>query len=275
NFDQYVYVSNTEGTTYCGFLNINRKAFANFNDASVAISDKTVFDAQRTTIAMQNQDFRLAIVQSLDRASYNAQTQGEDLKLNSLRNSYIPGTFVTLPEDATIDINGTATTFAAGTYYGEIVQAQVDADGVKLKVWDAATSSSDGFDGWYNPSAAKESLAKAVEQLATQGVEITAENPIQIDVPYFAGSETYTNRANAFKQSLESALDKQVVINLVACESSDDWYYAAYYPDYGYEFNCDLCDVSGWGPDYGDPQTYLDTMLPDYAGYMVKSLGIF
>jgi ABC-type oligopeptide transport system substrate-binding subunit len=275
NFDKYNYTTDTDATSFMGFLNINRKGFANFNDASVAISDKTVYEAQRTTIAMQNQDFRLAVVQSLDRAAYNAQTQGEDLKLNSLRNSYVPGTFVTLPEDATVDINGTATTFPAGTYYGEIVQAQVDADGVKLKVWDADKLSSDGFDGWYNPTAAKESLAKAAEQLAKQGVEVTAENPIQIDLPYFAGSETYTNRANAFKQSLETALDKQVVINLVACESSDDWYYAAYYPDYGYEFNCDLCDVSGWGPDYGDPQTYLDTMLPDYAGYMVKSLGIF
>ena len=275
NFDKYNYTTYTDATSFMGFLNINRKGFANFNDASVAISDKTVYEAQRTTIAMQNQDFRLAVVQSLDRAAYNAQTNGEELKLNSLRNSYVPGTFVTLPEDATIDINGTATTFPAGTYYGEIVQAQVDADGVKLKVWDSATLSSDGFDGWYNPSAAKESLAKAAEQLAKQGVEITAENPIQIDLPYFAGSETYTNRANAFKQSLESALDKQVVINLVACESADDWYYAAYYPDYGYEFNCDMCDVSGWGPDYGDPQTYLDTMLPDYAGYMVKSLGVF
>jgi ABC-type oligopeptide transport system substrate-binding subunit len=39
--------------------------------------------------------------------------------------------------------------------------------------------------------------------------------------------------------------------------------------------NADMMDVSGWGPDYGDPQTYLDTMLPDYAGYMVKSIGIF
>ena len=37
----------------------------------------------------------------------------------------------------------------------------------------------------------------------------------------------------------------------------------------------DIYDLSGWGPDYGDPQTYLDTMLPDYAGYMTKCMGIF
>ena len=34
-------------------------------------------------------------------------------------------------------------------------------------------------------------------------------------------------------------------------------------------------DVSGWGPDYGDPQTYLDTFLPDYAGYMIKCIGLY
>ncbi|MBP3199252.1 MAG: peptide ABC transporter substrate-binding protein [Butyrivibrio sp.] len=275
NFDKFQYTVDTDATTFNGFLNINRKAYANFNDASVGVSAKTVYEGQRTSIAMQNQAFRLAVCASLDRASYNAQKTGEDLKLNSLRNSYVPGNFVTLPEDVTVDINGTATTFKAGTYNGEITQAQLDADGVQIKAWDAETLSSDGFDGWYNPDYAKESLATAIEELAAQGVEVSAENPIQIDLPYFSGSEIYTNRANAFKQSLESALDKNVVINLVACESADDWYYAAYYPEYGYEFNCDMCDVSGWGPDYGDPQTYLDTMLPDYAGYMVKSIGIF
>ena len=42
-----------------------------------------------------------------------------------------------------------------------------------------------------------------------------------------------------------------------------------------YEANYDIYDLSGWGPDYGDPSTYLDTFLPDYAGYMIKCIGIF
>ena len=54
-----------------------------------------------------------------------------------------------------------------------------------------------------------------------------------------------------------------------------EWYYAGYYPSTGAEGNYDICDLSGWGPDYGDPQTYLDTMLPDYAGYMTKAIGLF
>jgi len=215
----------------------------------------------------------------LDRAAYNAQTVGEELKLTSLINSYTPGNFVSLEKEVTVDINGTATTFPAGTYYGAIMQAQIDADGIEMTVWDPAADggagSSDGYDGWYNPDAAAAELAVAIEELAAIGIEISAENPVYIDLPYFSGSEAYGNRANALKQSIESALGGVVVVNLVACEDAATWYYAGYYCGSGEEMNFDIYDVSGWGPDYGDPQTYLDTMLPDYAGYMTMMLGIF
>ena len=274
-FDEYAYVSETDATSYCAFMNLNRQAYANFNDSTVAVSTMTEEDGTRTNAAMRNLHFRRALVMSLDRASYNAQTQGEDLKLNSLRNTYTPGNFVSLSEDVTIDINGTETTFPAGTFYGEIVQAQLDADGMPITVWDAANLTSDSFDGWYNPTAAAEELAKAVEELAAQGVEVSAENPIYLDLPTYAGSEVYLNRANSFKQSVAEALGGAVVINLVECADAQDWYNAGYYTDKGSDANYNIYDVSGWGPDYGDPQTYLDTMLPDYAGYMTKCLGIF
>ena len=77
------------------------------------------------------------------------------------------------------------------------------------------------------------------------------------------------------RKALEQHLKPIVVINKVDCPTSDDWYYAGYYYGTGYEANFDICDLSGWGPDYGDPQSYLDTMQPEYAGYMIKALGIF
>ena len=278
-FDQYAYVSGTDGTSYMGFFNINRKAFANFNDPNTAISGKTVAEAERTAAAMQNVHFRRALMCSLDRGSYNAQSIGEDLKLNNLRNTYTPGTFVSLPEDVTVAINGEDVTFPAGTFYGAILQAQIDADGMPITAFDAEADggigSSDGFDGWFNPDYAVEELAIAADELAAAGVTFDTDNPIQIDIPYFAGSEVYTNRANVFKQSLEGTLTGYVKVNLIKCDAVADWYYAGYYPEFGYEMNADIMDVSGWGPDYGDPQTYLDTMLPDYAGYMVKSMGMF
>ena len=64
-------------------------------------------------------------------------------------------------------------------------------------------------------------------------------------------------------------------IDLVDCKDQTTWLYTGYYTSYGYENNYDLFDLSGWGPDYGDPKSYLDTFLPDYAGYVTKSLGIY
>ncbi len=274
-FDDYYYVAMTDATSFMGFFNVNRHAFANFNDATKAVSPQTVEDAARTKAAMQNVNFRRALLMSLDRGAYEAQVVGEDLKYAALINSYTPGNFVYLEEETTVDINGTATTFPAGTYYGEIMQAQLDADGVTAKVWDADTQMSSGFDGWYNVENAKVYLAKAIEELAAQGVEISADKPIYIDVPTFTASEIYNNREEALKQSVAAATDGAIVINKVECATSGEWYYAGYYYNQGHEANFDLCDLSGWGPDYGDPQSYLDTMLPDYAGYMVKALGVF
>ena len=144
---------------------------------------------------------------------------GDELKELSLRNTWVPGNFVTLNADTTVDISGTATTFPAGTYYGEIVQAQITADGYPMKVWDPAAAdglgSGDGYDGWYNPTAAKEYLAKAVEELAAQGMEITKENPIQIDYYTCSIVETWNNQANVYKQVIESNLDGLVQVNIV------------------------------------------------------------
>ena len=274
-YDQYAVVSDTDATSFMAFYNINRTATANANDGTTAKSTKSDEEIQRTNKALQNVHFRRAISFAADRGAYNAQQVGEDLKYTSLRNTFTPGYFVSLSKDTTIQINGTDTTFPAGTYYGEIVQKQIDADGVKIKVWDAENKTSDGFDGWYNPENAVEELNTAIEELAEEGITIDESNPIQIEYPYPSAVEVYTNKANSYKKSVEAALGGKVVINLVDAVDMDGWYYAGYYVNYGYEQNYDVYDVSGWGPDFGDPCSYLDTMLPDYEGYMTKCFGIF
>ena len=272
-YDKYAVVSETDATTFCGFFNVRRAAFANYNDANNCISPKSEEEIVRTGAAMLNVHFRRALSMSIDRGTYNAQSVGEDLKFNSLCNSYTPGTFVNLPEEITVDINGTATTFPAGTFYGEIMQAQLDADGVALTVWNGTTSS--GFDGWYNVEAAQAELAAAVEELAAVGIEVSAEAPIYIDFPVRTDSQVNMNMKQAVKQSVEAATNGMIIINLVECNTRDIYLDATYWYSAGYEANFDLNDGSGWGPDYGDPSTYLGTMLPQYAGYMTKSLGIF
>lgn len=275
NFEKYCTVSDTDATSFVLFLNLNRNAYANFNDETKAVSTMTDDQKKRTDVAMLNVHFRRAIGMGLDIATYNGQVVGEELKLNSVRNSYTPGNFVALEEDVTIEINGESKTFAKGTYYGEIMQAQIDADGVKIKVWDAENQTSDGFAGWHNPANAYEELQQAITELKEFGVEISKDNPIVMDLPYYSGADIYTNRAQTLKQSVEEALQGCVVVNLVSCADAQEWYYAGYYTESGKDANYTLYDVSGWGPDYGDPATYLDTMLGDGAGYMAKCLGIF
>ena len=278
-YDEFKYITSTNATSYMGFYNVNRTAYANVNDGAV-VSPKAdnVEEQLRTTLAMQNVHFRRAISFAFDRGAYNAQSVGEELKYVSLRNTYTPGNFVMLAEDVTVDINGTATTFPANTLYGEIMQAQIDADGVKIKVWDptmeSGMGSTDGFDGWYNADNAKAEMEIAIKELKEVGVYIDAENPIQIDLPYYSASESRTNMAQVYKQSLESILEG-VKVNLTECVTADEWYYCGYYTESGNEANYDMYDLSGWGPDYGDPQTYLDTFLDEYAGYMVKCIGIY
>ncbi len=275
SFDTYAYTSDTDATSFCAFTNLNRFAFANFNDTTTVVSSQTEEQAAATKHAMRNVHFRRALLMAWDVPSYNAQVVGEELKYAALRNSYTPGNFVSLLEDVTVSINGTEKTYPAGTYYGQIVQDQIDADGVKITVWDAANQTSDGFAGWYNVDNAVEELNIAIEELAAEGLEVSAENPIYIDIPCWTTNETYANRGNVTKQSIENALGGAVVVNLVECVDAQQWYYAGYYADTGADGNYDIYDVSGWGPDYGDPSTYLNTMLPDYAGYMTKCTGMF
>lgn len=87
--------------------------------------------------------------------------------------------------------------------------------------------------------------------------------------------EEFANQGNAYKQSVENVLGGKVIIVLTECATQAEWEYSGYHTNSGAEGNFDICDLSGWGPDYGDPMSYLDTMLPDYAGYMTKQVGLF
>lgn len=278
-FDAYHYQSSTDATSFGGFLNLNRSLYHNFNDENTCVSTKAEDEMLRSKAALRNVHFRRALVTGFDRGAYNAERSGEELKFTNLANSYTPAHFLTLDNETTIDINGTSKTFPAGTYYGEVMQAQLDADGCPIKVIDMTIAdgapSGDGFDGWYNPEYAKAELETAIAELAEYGFEVSKENPIHIDYPYPSSIDVFNNMANVYKQSIEENLGGCVVVDLVDGIDYTGWYNCGYYGESGQDANYDVYTASGWGPDYGDPQTYLDTFLPDYAGYMTKSLGVY
>ncbi len=278
-FEKWAYVSSTDATSFPVFMNVYRAQYGNYNDETVAPSTMTDLEKVRANLAMQNKNFRLALTTALDRGSYNATVVGDDLKLASLVNSYTPGNFVKLDAAVTVKIGDADKTYAAGTYYGQIMQDQLNADGIRVTVWDpkadGGIGASFGFDGWYNVEYCRELLAAAVEELKAVNVEISKDKPLVLEIPYYDINETYANRAAALEQSIEASTEGLVDIKLVKCAGEDatNWYYATYYPEAGDDMNFNLMDNSGWGPDYGDPQTYLDTMFLN--GYMLKCIGIY
>ncbi|MBQ9276552.1 MAG: peptide ABC transporter substrate-binding protein [Clostridia bacterium] len=278
-FNDYAYVSGTDSTAFSFFVNINRAAFET-ESFPEDTSAKTEAQKDLAKAALSNANFRMAFARGIDRAAYNALSVGEDCKNYSLINTYVPGTFVALGKDVTIEINGVAKTFAKGTYYGEIIQAQHDPDmgEYAIKAWDpqadGGIGSSAGFDGWFSASAAQHYLELAIAELEDDGFEVSAENPIVIDYPVYYTYEVYKRRAEALKQRIGEVFGGKVVLNIVKCSSPDSWYSVGYYCESGAECNYDIYDCSGWGPDYGDPQTYLNTMNP-VTGDMIKMLGIY
>ena len=187
----------------------------------------------------------------------------------------MPGNFVTLEEDVTVDINGTPTDFPAGTFYGEIVQAQVTADGYPFKVWDEESHSSDGFDGWYNVENAAAELQLAIEELAAMGYEVSAENPIVLDYPYSAYNEIASNQAYVLETCIESALGGMVDLALIECQDGTENLNTWFNTNSGSEYNYDLGGLGGIGADFGDPETYLDGLLPYGDGFAIQKMGIW
>ena len=66
-----------------------------------------------------------------------------------------------------------------------------------------------------------------------------------------------------------------VVMFLIEATTSEDFYACGYRASNGAAGNFDMFYGSGWGPDYGDPSTYLDTFLGYGQGYMTKVIGLF
>lgn len=259
NYDKYGYITETTSTTYFGALNVNRGTFQ--LESGACATPQTEDNKIDTNLALNNKNFRKALLYAWDRETVNAASGRADLPLGNLRNMYCHPDFVSLTEEVTYDGH----TFPAGTSYGTMVQAYCDDLGMGINC-------ADGVNGWYNVDSAKAYLEAAKEELEAYGVTY----PIQIDIVYYSPSTNITAQANATKQTIEANLGgENVQVNLIEATTSEDYYACGYRASNGEAGNFDFFYGSGWGPDYGDPSTYLDTFKGLGAGYMTKTIGLF
>ena len=251
------YKSMTTATSYWGAFNWDRQLYALYNDPSVSTTSKT--DAQKADAkaAILNADFRRAVYAAYSAHAVEAITLGEEHADGVIRNTLVPYTFQTTSD---------------GRTYGSIVEKYAaelvaDYEGIDLN---------DGHDAWYNPELAKTFAERAKEELG----DSVSEWPIHIDVPVYAASENQKNMQLAMKKSIEDAIGDYVVIDLQFLEGNSSVYYSSFYNmPTGEENSIDLVFGAGWGPDYGDPLTYLhcfdvhDGDMLNYSGINIESQG--
>lgn len=251
------YKSMTTATSYWGAFNWDRQKYALYNDPSVSTTSKT--DAQKADAkaAILNADFRRAVYAAYSAHAVEAITLGEEHADGVIRNTLVPYTFQTTSD---------------GRTYGSIVEKYAaefvaDYEGIDLN---------DGHDAWYNPELAKTFAERAKEELG----DSVSEWPIHIDVPVYAASENQKNMQLAMKKSVEDAIGEYVVIDLQFLEGNSSVYYSSFYNQpTGEDNSIDLVFGAGWGPDYGDPLTYLhcfnvhDGDMLNYSGINYESQG--
>lgn len=251
------YKGMTTATSYWGAFNWDRQMYALYNDPSVSTTSKT--DAQKADAkaAILNADFRRAVYAAYSAHAVEAITLGEEHADGVIRNTLVPYTFQTTSD---------------GRTYGSIVEKYAaelvaDYEGIDLN---------DGHDAWYNPELAKTFAERAKEELG----DSVSEWPIHIDVPVYAASENQKNMQLAMKKSIEDAIGDYAVIDLQFLEGNSSVYYSSFYNmPTGEENSIDLVFGAGWGPDYGDPLTYLhcfdihDGDMLNYSGINIESQG--
>ena len=252
------YKSMTTATSFWGAFNWDRRMYNLYNDPSVSTTSKTTDQEKADTkAAILNADFRRAVYAAYSAHVVEAVTRGEELADDVIRNTLVPYTFA-------ITSDGRAYGSLVEKYAGELVP---EFAGINLN---------DGQDAWYNPELAKVFAERAKEELGDK----VASWPVHLDVPVYAASENQKNMQLAMEKAIEDAIGDYVQIELQFLEGNSSVYYSAFYnqPD-GVSNSIDLVFGAGWGPDYGDPLTYLhcfdihDGDMLNYSGINYESQG--
>ena len=223
-------------------FNYNRVTFDNTNYAT----DETA--KEHTRAAILNENFRLALKSAFDVPAYVGSTKAAEIADSCIRN-----------------LNGVynLVTTTDGTQYGKLVEeAYTELTGETVSL-------ADGQWPWLDKEKALAYLDAAEEEL---GFEITAEDPIHLDMLVVETSASQTKQAQSMKQSVEENTDGRIVIELVL-RDQDTVQNIAYYTSAWQDADFDISTFTGWGPDYSDPKTFVEIYSP-VTGYYMHAVGL-
>jgi len=251
-YKDYIFRARQDSTTFVYAFNYDRNAFASPADPTKGKSPKSDKAKEDTKKAILNRNFRKAIFFGIDRPTILAQRNGDVNKLAAIRNSY------TAPELA-FDKAGKDYV----KYVEDALKSRDPAD------FPASFKLDDAQDPYYNPTKAKAYMAKAKAELTKQGVKFPIELDVAADVSYTKGMKM----DQSLKAGLEALFGTDTIkVNVVEMDS-DNYDASTYYAETGSQSNYDIGNTTGWGPDYGDPYTFLQTLEP-VVGALLTPIGL-
>lgn len=223
-------------------FNYNRVTFDNTGYAT----DETA--KEHTRAAVLNKNFRLALKSAYDVLAYVESSNAPEVAAACIRNINDAYNLVSTSD---------------GKQYGQLVEEAYTA------LTGETVSLQDGQWPWLDKDKANAYLDAAQEEL---GFDITAEDPIHLDMLVVETSDRLVKSSQSMKQSIEENTDGRIVIDLVL-RDSDTVQNIAYYTSAWQDADFDISTFTGWGPDYADPKTFCDIYSP-VDGYYMHAMGL-
>ena len=248
NYKDNMFKGMTTSTSFWGAFNWDRQSYALWTDANKSTTAKTS-DQQKADAhaAILNKYFRLGVYAAYSEKAYYEVALGE-IAEDRARNTLTPYTFSAL---------------STGESFGSLVTKYIEQVNPDLK----GINLNDGQDAWYNPERAKMFMEKAKAELG----DSVKEWPVHLDVVEDGTDEMGKNMALAMQKSIEDAVGDYVKIDLIFLDNDEQVNDAFYTNERGEDNSVDLAFAAGWGPDYGDPYTYIHCFDPADGDMMLYS----
>lgn len=237
-------VQSVADRTFNGFFNFNRTSFE-YND-----STKTKTDRQKeaTKIALQNINFRKGFLYGLNVLEY-LKIYNPKAPIEFLGRSFTIRDLCTADGKDYVD------------YLNDVYNEAQGTTGVDL------TGINNGSDPIFNKAKAQEYFQAAKTELIASGKLNESDFPIKIDVV-----RTETVEDQPFEDATYAPLKEAAtgVMDLVVQIAGDDTTYDNWITQYAnYDFNM----LTGWGPDYADPKTFLHCYVKGGDSVMYLGFG--
>ena len=285
--EEYIYEQGTGTTTFYFNWNLNRQTYA----VGDCVSGKTTTaQKENTRKAILNENFRKAIFSAIPKVELNALADDAETALVCIRNTYTTPEFVSI--GSSIE-NSTGVTHAAGSQYYEMVNREMKALNVKngddfakykstyakkggkesssAKTEDNLSTFKDRENSYFNEETALDLAKKAKTELEKEGVTF----PVQIDYLCYNSADTFLAQAQLLKKRVEKIVNADgtnlVEIYIQGTSSMSNYETSHFLAPTGADMNFDLSSGTGWGADYGDPATFLNTLA--WKGDLFGNLG--